>query len=108
MKNSLIHGSKAHRAHMSEVMKASWAKRKNKIAAREAFRNKIKARKALRNFSDLTHNLAPAGKVDPDTTAAEIARIVQPDKPLVPVATRFVAFNYCPNCGVHLERLYGN
>jgi hypothetical protein len=84
-------GSKAHRAHMSEVMKASWAKRRNKIAAREA----------LRGFSELTNRVSPK--------SGGTVRISRPETN-TPVAAvpvkRFVAFNYCPNCGEHLSLLY--
>jgi len=74
----LKHGGKAHRAHMSRVMKASWAKRRNVIAAREA----------LKNFSELTSKTAdkPSGTV---TISAD-------------PQTRFVTLSYCPNCGEHL------
>jgi len=74
--NKFNQGSKAHRAHMSRVMKEAWAKR----------RNRIKSREALANFSAIVSNVAPDR---------------EDEKP-----TRVVTFNYCPNCGEHLARLY--
>jgi hypothetical protein len=80
-------GSPAFRAHMSKMMKDTWAKRKT-----TAEKNIASASNALRNFDELTSRANKAGRRVSISLAEPAARVV--------------TFNYCPSCGEHLARLY--
>jgi hypothetical protein len=68
--------SAAQKAHLSRLQKQIWAEKRSRA-------DKARIRLA--------------------------ERVLNHEKPHVPVSEpvkRFMAFNYCPNCGTHLSRLY--
>jgi len=85
---TLKHGSKAHRAHMSRVMKESWARRRPaRLKSLTEYRNE--RTKPIRIVHFAANKKAAA--IPSSTTNS---------------TTRLVAFNYCPNCGEHLAKFY--